>query len=227
MPKIYSYILKCDSGAAPNPFWGICTLTICKPAIRRTAKICDWIIGTGSKRVKLEDGKYHDFSSHLVYAMKISNKLTLTEYDSYCRQFMKNKIPKRSDKDWKKKLGDCIYDYSKMGRPRLRKSVHNNKNMKRDLGGEFALMSDHFYYFGRKVRPFPGYLKQIVKKTQGHLRIENEEIIRKFIKWISRFKKNKVYADPQLLFELEKKIVVNCSERDNKDDKKEKKTILC
>jgi len=204
MPKIYSYILKSDGGAGPNPFWDICTLTICKPAIRRTAEIGDWIIGTGSKRVKLEDGQRHDFSGSLVYAMKVSNKLTLAEYDSYCRQYMRNKIPKWFDRDWKKKLGDCIYDYSKGSRPRLRKSVHKCKNMTRDLSGQYALLSDHFYYFGREARPFPGHLKRLVMHTQGHLKIENEEIVRKFIKWISRFKKNKLYADPQRRFEIEK-----------------------
>lgn len=39
--NIYSYVLRTDDGAAPNPFWGTCTLTICKPVIRRTAHIGD------------------------------------------------------------------------------------------------------------------------------------------------------------------------------------------
>jgi hypothetical protein len=160
--------------------------------------------------------------------MKVSNKLTLAEYDLYCRKNLRNKIPKWTEKDWEKKLGDCIYEYSKKGcRPRLRQSVHNNKNMKRDLSGKYALLSNHFYYFGRNARPLPGHLMRLVKTTQGHLRFENEDIIRKFIKWISRFKKNKLYADPQLRFELEKKSAMNFSERDNKDEKKEKKTVLC
>ena len=43
MTKLYSYCLPYDDGAAPNPFWGTCTLVICKPAIRRTARVGDWI----------------------------------------------------------------------------------------------------------------------------------------------------------------------------------------
>jgi len=35
--KVYSYIVAYDSGFAPNPFHGICTLACCKPTIRRTA----------------------------------------------------------------------------------------------------------------------------------------------------------------------------------------------
>jgi hypothetical protein len=41
MKKLYSYCIPVDDGAAPNPFWDICTLVICKPVIRRTAQIGD------------------------------------------------------------------------------------------------------------------------------------------------------------------------------------------
>jgi hypothetical protein len=43
--KLYSYCLRYDNGAAPIPFWGICTLVIYEPAIQRTAKVADWIEG--------------------------------------------------------------------------------------------------------------------------------------------------------------------------------------
>ena len=42
--ELYSYVIKHDSGFAANPFWGYCTLADCKPAIRRTAKVGDWIV---------------------------------------------------------------------------------------------------------------------------------------------------------------------------------------
>lgn len=32
--NLFSYIVACDSGFSPNPFWGICTLACCKPRIR-------------------------------------------------------------------------------------------------------------------------------------------------------------------------------------------------
>jgi len=46
----YSYLVEHDFGLAPNPFGGYCTLTVCKPIIRKSSKlrIGDWIIGTGS-----------------------------------------------------------------------------------------------------------------------------------------------------------------------------------
>ncbi len=91
MTKIYSYVLRVDDGAAPNPFWGICTLVICKPRIRKSAEVGDWIVGTGSKRVKLADGKICDFSNKIVYAMKVTEKMTLCEYDGFCRKNLNKK----------------------------------------------------------------------------------------------------------------------------------------
>lgn len=82
--KLYSYIIPTDDGAAPNPFGNTCTLTICKPAIRRSAMPGNWVIGTGSKNVFLRNGVKKDFSKHLVYAMLVTDKKTLEEYDSFC-----------------------------------------------------------------------------------------------------------------------------------------------
>ena len=39
MVKLYSYIVAVDSGFAPNPFHGFCTIATCKPRIRKTAEI--------------------------------------------------------------------------------------------------------------------------------------------------------------------------------------------
>jgi len=197
MHRLYSYVLKSDNGSAPNPFWGNCTLTICKPAIRRTAKIGDWVIGTGSKNSKLKDSKMYDLAGSLVYAMKIGDKKTLEEYDKYCRSNLPDKIPRWFNSDWRKRLGDCVYDYSKGVEPSVRMAVHKEQHRIKDLSGIYALLSTHFYYFGEEPRPIPAALKGIVKKSQGHLVIEDSILIKKFERWIRKFKKNKIYADPQ------------------------------
>ena len=31
MPRLYSYVLRKDTGFAPNPYSGYCTLACCKP----------------------------------------------------------------------------------------------------------------------------------------------------------------------------------------------------
>ena len=200
MASIFSYVVRIDDGAAPNPFWGVCTLTICKPVIRRVAQINDWVIGTGSKNTKLQDGKIYDFSDSLVYAMKITDKKTLKEYDLYCKTKLKNKIPVWRTKDQRLRVGDCIYDYSKNDVPSVRKGVHNESNRQKDLNGLYALISTHFYYFGVDARPVPKSLKELIKKGRGHKKIENQKLIEKFENWIIQFEKCKIYADPQMIW---------------------------
>lgn len=209
MNRLYSYILKNDNGSAPNPFWGTCTLTICKPKIRRTAKVGDWVIGTGSKNSKLKDGNTYDLSGSLVYAMKVSDKKTIKEYDKYCQSHLPDKLPKWFSKDWRKRLGDCMYDYTKGEEPAIRMAVHKEPNRRKDLSGLNALLSNHFYYFGEVPRPIPPALKRIVIKGQGHLVFDDQKLIATFEKWIGKYKKNKIYADPQrkYLFDLSPKTV--------------------
>jgi hypothetical protein len=224
--RLYSYILKNDNGSAPNPFWGTCTLTICKPKIRRTAKVGDWVIGTGSKNSKLNDGNMHNLSGYLVYAMKVSDKKTIKEYDQYCQSNLPDKLPKWFNKDWRKRLGDCIYDYTKGEEPSIRMAVHKELNRSKDLSGHNALLSNHFYYFGEEPRPIPAALKRIVIKAQGHLVFDDQKLISRFEKWIGKFKKNKIYADPQrkYLFDLSPKKVepANCEPIKKIKAKKEK-----
>ena len=223
--KIYSYVLRTDEGAAPNPFGGICTLTICKPAIRRTARIGDWVIGTGSKCVNLGNGKTCDFSNSIVYAMKITDIKSLKEYDEYCKVSLTNKIPVIETKDWTQKVGDCIYDYSKGEIPLIRRGVHNENNRKRDLNGYNALLSNHFYYFGSEARPLPDEFKKLIKQNQGHKKIEDIGLIRKFEEWIDQFDMNRIYADPQMHWFFDREItdenLAFCANRCSEDDKDE------
>ena len=46
---LYSYTIAIDTGFAPNPFNGFCTLACCKPGIRRTAQDGDYVVGIGPK----------------------------------------------------------------------------------------------------------------------------------------------------------------------------------
>src|SRR3989442_13407131 len=128
---LYSYCLRYDNGAAPNPYHEICTLTICKPAIRRVAKPGDWVVGLGGTHSPMGD-----ISDHVVYAMRITKRLTLREYDTFCRQHLRRKIPKWTSRDFIKRVGDCIYDFSGPHEPTLRDSVHSEQNRKVDLSGK-------------------------------------------------------------------------------------------
>ena len=79
------------------------------------------------------------------------------------------------------RMGDCIYDYSNGQVPKLRPSVHQELNRKRDLSGTFVLLSEEFYYFGNKPVLLPEELAPIVKTNQGHMKIESEYLIKSFV----------------------------------------------
>lgn len=55
MERLFTYTIPFDDGAAQNPFHGMCSLAICKPAIRRVAKAGDWVAGLGSKNAPSGD----------------------------------------------------------------------------------------------------------------------------------------------------------------------------
>ncbi len=231
MTKIFSYVLRIDDGAAPNPFWGTCTLTICKPAIRRKAEIGDWVIGTGSKNTKLKDGKIYDFADSLVYAMKITDRKTLQEYDDFCKKYLADKIPNWKSADWRQRAGDCIYDYSQSDTPAIRKGVHKEGNRTTDLGGNNALLSSHFYYFGDEARPLPVELKDLIKRNQGHKKIEKDDLIERFEQWISQFEVNKLYSYPQMRWLLDKDTsedaISACAKERSNDDNNDTEETVC
>lgn len=203
MSKLFSYVIKFDTGAAPNPFWGLCTLTICKPIIRRTAKVGDWILGFGSTQVEIKGKSNVSYSGKLVYAMKVKRVLTLQEYDEYCLLELPNKIPVWKTNDWRIRLGDCVYHFS--GTNVLqRKSVHQEKHISTDLGGINALLSDHFYYFGSKAIEIPSSLIGLIHKGRGHRIISEAKLIFEFETWLNTFKKNKIYGDPQYRHKYDK-----------------------
>ncbi len=193
---LYSYIIKHDNGVAPNPFWGICTLVICKPTIRRSAQVGDWIVATGSKNSPIGD-----ISGKAVYIMKITKKMTMKEYDAYTKEYLPQKIPFFKSKDLRHIVGDSIYDFS-YNPPELRESVHNEKNKKRDLSGKYALLSDYFFYFGNKPIELPDHLKNLLCKTQGHKSKSNTILFNPFLDWVSslNLKRNKLYGKPLGMF---------------------------
>ena len=204
MVTLFSYCVAHDTGAAPNPFWGICTLVICKPAIRRKAEIGDWIVGTGSINSPVED-----MGGKVVYVMKVTKKLTMEEYDTFTQQYLPEKVPDWSSRDPRRRLGDSIYDFS-CTPPRMRQGVHNEKHQQKDMSGLNALLSNHFWYFGDKACKLPDNLRQIVKQGPGHRSKSNEPYAEKFLKWLDSLglESNRLHGRPQK--ELFKDIRISC-----------------
>jgi hypothetical protein len=119
----------------------------------------------------------------VVYAMKVTSKLTMARYDAYTRRELRRKIPYQVNGDRRRGLGDSIYDFSS-GPPVLRPSVHDVEERRTDLGGRYILLSNHFYYFGDHPRRLPDGLLPIVKHGQGHRSRLNARYEASFVSWL-------------------------------------------
>jgi hypothetical protein len=216
--KLYSYTLRYDDGAAPNPFWGVCSLAIRKPSIRLAAEVGDWIVGLGS--VKSPIG---DISDHVVCAMKVTSKMTMEEYDQFCKTFVPKKKPDWRNRDYRMRMGDCIYNYvGGSNNPKMRTGVHIEANMEKDLSGLYALVSKQFYYFGDQPVKLPDDLRPIMLATQGHKSDADQEYVDLFVNWIEGLDiiPNKAIGEPQLKkqYTREKELQAACSMRDAEED---------
>lgn len=179
MPRLFTYTIPYDDGAAPNPFNGMCTLAICKPSIRRAARPGDWIAGFGSKYAPSGD-----LSGRLVYAMLVQEVLTLEEYDRLAQTRWPHRVPDILSLAMQDRLGDCIYDYTKGSPPAQRSGVHDSGNILTDLSGENVLISYDFVYFGSRAIRLPDKLRPILHQTQGHKSTCNADYFEDFVAWL-------------------------------------------
>jgi len=215
--KLYTYTLRYDDGAAPNPFWGICTLAVRKPTIRLAAEIGDWIVGLGATKSPIGD-----ISDHVVYAMRVTSKMTLEEYDQFCKTFVPKKKPDWRNIDYRMRVGDCIYNYSAHGKPKMRTSIHKEDNQEKDLSGLYALASKQFYYFGNEPEKLPDDLRPIMHNGTGYTSDANQPYAELFVNWIESLDvvPNKASNEPLLKkqYSHEKELQSLCSMRDLEED---------
>lgn len=185
--KYFSYVVARDYGFAPNPFEGVCTLATCKPDIRKTAKVGDWVFGTGSKSNVGND--------KLIYAMRVDEILTFNEYFEDKRfqakkpnmggsimQMYGDNIYVQENAEWQQ--SDSHHSYSN--------GDVNLKNLKKDTKSSNTLISWHYYYFGEKALAIPPHLiRDVLKKGQGYRYIRDPDIACQLIDYIGKNSKRK------------------------------------
>lgn len=143
------YKMTHDSGFAPNPFHGVLTLATCKPKIRASRKVGEWVTGFASaalvnraarKGVQIpRDG--------LVYLMQIGEVIPLDAYFEDTRFAIKR--PPSESLDPVALCGDNIYYRDHRGEyEQLQNRHHTWADAFHDTAGVNALVSTRFYYFG-------------------------------------------------------------------------------
>jgi len=174
--NIYSYVVAHDTGFAPNPFHGYCTLACCKPKIRSRAAKGDWVVGLTSKAA----------GNRIVYLMRVDDVMeSLSEY--WFDPRFKAKKPTYTG-GIRRKCGDNIYEPLASGGYRQLRSAHsdgdaeNEDNKAHDLGGKRVLVSETFAYFGSKALPLPPEL-QCLRVMRGHRSQFSDAVKAEFIRF--------------------------------------------
>ncbi|MEW8684776.1 MAG: hypothetical protein AB2556_03115 [Candidatus Thiodiazotropha sp.] len=145
---LYIYVVDRDFGFAPNPFHGFCTLATCKPIIRNNAKLNDWILGVGGRRLEA--------TGRCVFLAKVTEIITFNDYWNDPRFKLKKPIRNGS---MVMMVGDNIYHQLPDSTDWLQEDSHhsnadgttNIENLTRDTSSLNVLISEHFYYFGQSA----------------------------------------------------------------------------
>lgn len=200
MTRLFSYVVRYDSGFAPNPFYGYCTLATCKPVIRQAAQVGDWIVGTGSadKKIRREN--------RLVHAMRIKETLDFRTYWDDSR--FRKKRPMRQGSR-RQSCGDNIYFRSEDDsrwlqldsfHAHLDASIRAN-HIVRDTGTDRILISDDYYYFGGEGPEIPAVFRDpsrydLCRKVRQRKRLEDDDWIDEFSAWLRTFGDPGYYGRP-------------------------------
>ena len=187
MAKVFSYIVRYDTGLAPNPFHGYCTLALCKWGIRKSARKGDWVVGTGSASKNL--------SGHLVYAMRVTEILSFDEYWNDPRFQVKKPDPKGGRE---RERGDNIYYWNSESGEFVQEG--NNcyeHSCEDDLKADSVLISDDFIYWGGDGPPMPEFPGDSLVHTGRHYKCQFSPLaVEAFVQWMKGLEERGVHGNP-------------------------------
>lgn len=160
--RIYVYVVAVDSGFAPNPFFGRCTLACCKPKIRAAADEGDWVVGITSAK--------HGRKRRLIYAMEVG--ATPLSFERYWKLFPL-KRPRQTARMSIARQGDNCYRPTPEGGFVQLPSRHYDwvggtespSSKAHDLSVNRVLIARRFAYFGDQRRALPG---RLTMRGRGH-----------------------------------------------------------
>lgn len=167
MSRIWRYVLANDGGVAPCIDDGVLTLCTCKPRIRSSAQVGDWVIGFTSKRFGI---------GRVAWAGCVSEILSMGDYGK--------KYTGRRDAVYKR-VGwhaDGREDLRHYGGP-----YHNSpKAIDTDLRGRCALIFDPFWYWGGKA---PAAVPEVAELAHYYVgqttKGSTPEVINQLRDWLS------------------------------------------
>ena len=180
MPRLYSYVVAIDTGFAPNPYHGYCTIACCKPSIRQFAEVGDWIIGTRSK------SKGPEFCA--TFAMQVGEILCRKDY-WYDPRF-ESKKP-LMDAGCKESVGDNAYHIDcETGEWIQEPCQHTEsdctpckRDMASDLKANRVLIGERFIYWGDRAQELPLFAGEKLFDGRNYKCKYGPEVVAEFQEW--------------------------------------------
>lgn len=190
--KFYSYVIPRDYGFAPNPYFDYCTLATCKPRIRKSAQIGDWVAAFGAANTPL--------CGRLVFMMRVEEILTYDDYWEDERFKCKRPVFNRGVMHM---YGDNIYHHVENNEWMQEPSHHslqdgsiNYDNLVRDTQTDRVLIAREFFYFGNNAILIPNKYAALVGHGRNHMVCLNQELIIDFINYIHNNYTDQIYGIP-------------------------------
>jgi hypothetical protein len=133
--RLFVYRIVTDSGTAPHISNGYLTLTLCKPGIRKSAKVGDYVLALVALQHGRITGAGEDRYYKAAYLFRVTEQVLMDDYEDWCKIHAQSKI---CTEDYFN--GNCQYNRS--GAHRV--GPHNVSHRNRDLSGKFSIISDHY-----------------------------------------------------------------------------------
>ncbi len=175
---LFVYRMTADSGLAPCVSNKLLTLACCKGGRKNGVHtgIRYWI-GSGKKdniNFNCETDDVYilgTYKNDFLYLAKIKNSITMIEY--------------YSDEQYKKRL-DMIYDVDenklKRNKHLEKEKIHIDKDQqKRDIAGEYVLLSQEYIYFGEDRIKFDKFITKMPQNRE--VKVYKDDEAKEIINW--------------------------------------------
>jgi hypothetical protein len=184
MTTLCTYVLTSDTGLAPNPYWGWCTLAVCTPN-RQGAKLTqgDWIAGFSGGG----DG------NRLIYAMEVTERIDMDSY-FHDPRFAAKKPNLRGT--WQERCGDNFHSKNPDGTWQQHKNrFHDAGYLPKDTRRPHIFAAQRFWYFGSAKIAVPEKFHALIG-TRG-IRVNHDPSdVQAFLAWLASTQKPGIRALP-------------------------------
>lgn len=184
MVDIFCYCIEHDRGLAPNPFFNVCSLAVCKPDWREAADVGDYVIGTSS-----HNRRKGGIGGRPIYVMRVTEKMEFDRYWNDSR--FRRKRPKMAGTRIRR-CGDNIYHRDPVNDAWIQEdSMHRHADgrvsqgdLDTDTSADAVLLSTDYTYWGTQAPTLPPQLDRLGRKYARQRRHLTQTEKTDFLQWV-------------------------------------------